>query len=344
MTRRLALLLVPLLLVGCGGSSDGGGGTGSGEGGGNGEKKSYRIAVIPKGTSHDFWLSVQYGAEKAAKELSVDGRTIEIEWQGTDDETKKAEQIQLVDTFIGAGIDGICLAPIDSEALVPPVERADGRGIPVVVFDSGLQDDSTIVSYVATDNEKGGELAGNHLAKVVGKGGDVILLRYQAGSQSTEQREDHFMQAIANPEYDIRILSENQRVNSDASEALKISESLLREHTEVDGVFTVCEPNNKGMLQALENEGKAGKVKFVAFDSGPRMIEGLKNGSVHGVVLQDPVNMGYLAVKTMVAHLDGETVEKKIDTGVHLATPENMEDEKIASLLTPKRAGHDEVE
>ena len=171
----------------------------------------------------------------------------------------------------------------------------------------------------------------------MGVQGGFVLLWYQAGSESTENREEGFLEALK--KYPgITVLSEEQRVDSDAQGALKIGEALLRDHRDdVAGVFTVCEPNNKGMLLALENEQMAGKVKFVAFDSDPRMVEGLEKGTVHGVVLQDPVRMGYLAVKTMVAHLRGETVEKRLSTGEKLATPDNRDDPEMKALLSPKQ-------
>jgi ribose transport system substrate-binding protein len=323
----LRFLFAGLLLaaVGCSG-----GGNPSGEG-----PKTYRIAVIPKGTSHDFWKSVHYGAEKAAKELGH----VEIIWQGTADETDKEGQIKIVDAFVGQKVDGIVLAPIDRDGLMAPVRRAAGRKIPVVIFDSGLRDHAGVVSHVATDNARGGRMAGEHMAKLLGGKGGVVLLQYQAGSESTEQRETAFLEAIAEHP-GITVVDKSQRVNSDASEALKISTNLLRTHAgKVDGVFTVCEPNNKGMLQALENERLAGDVTFVAFDPDPRMIEGLRNGTVDGVVLQDPVNMGYLAIKAMVSHLKGEEVEPRIDTGVHLATKENMDEPRMRELLNPQQYG-----
>ncbi|MCC7424313.1 MAG: substrate-binding domain-containing protein [Planctomycetaceae bacterium] len=295
--------------------------------------KKLRIAVIPKGTTHDFWKSVHAGAEDAAKEIG----NIEIVWQGPADEKDKEAQIKIIDSFVGEQIDGICMAPIDRDALIPAVKRAKAAGVPTVIFDSGLSDDSDVVSTVSTDNRNGGRIAGERLAEVMGGKGGVILLRYQAGSESTENREEGFLEVIAKHP-DIKVLSAEQRVDSDAQGALKIAESLLREHHDsVNGVFTVCEPNNKGMLQALENEKLAGKVKFVAFDSDPRMVEGLSRETVHGVVLQDPVRMGYLAVKTMAAHLKGETPEKKISTGEKLATPENREQPEMKALLAPKQ-------
>lgn len=305
-------------------------------GGGSGKR---RIAVVPKGTSHDFWQSVHFGAEKAAKEFGV-----QIEWNGPPDEKENVEQRKIVETFIGDQVDGICLAPINRTAAGQLITAAKRQGIPTVIFDSGVNEDAQkeIVSYVATQNLEGGRMAGRRLAEVMGEEGGVILLRYQAGSESTEQREAGFLEEIGkHPK--MKVLSDNIRVDSSVGEARSKSETLLEKFgDQVKGVFTVCEPNNKGMYAALNSMIDAGKfqagdVKFVAFDPDPRMIEGLQNGLVQGVVLQDPVNMGYLSVKTIVEHLDGNEVEKRIGTGEALATRENMKDEDVAKLLDPPK-------
>tara|TARA_B100000029_G_scaffold255808_1_gene252522 strand:- start:237 stop:1265 length:1029 start_codon:yes stop_codon:yes gene_type:complete len=333
----LTLVSLSILVSGC---PDNGGGSGPDTTPGSGSttevggKKTLRIAVIPKGTSHDFWLSVRHGAETAARELGH----VEVVWKGTQHEGDKDGQIQILESFIVSGVDGICLAPIDREAMVPVLQRAKKRDIPTVVFDSGLVDESAYVSYVATDNYKGGVMAAQRMASLLSGTGKVIMLRYQVGSQSTENRERGFLETLAKQFPGIQVLSQNQRATSDISEAkLKSTAMLLKFKDEVDGVFTVCEPHNKGMLAALEDNKLTSKVKFVAFDSSPRMIEGLEKDTVHGVVLQDPVNMGYVAVKTMAAHLAGETVEKRISTGEYVATAENKSDKKIASVLSPEK-------
>ncbi|MFP6702669.1 MAG: substrate-binding domain-containing protein [Planctomycetaceae bacterium] len=334
----VALLATLLLAIGCNGNdsstpTQSPSSPGSTDSTGTASTK-YRIAVIPKGTSHDFWLSVRHGAETAAKELG----NVEVIWKGTQKEGDKEGQIQILDSFIVQGVDGICLAPIDRDAMVPVVTRARDRKIPTVVFDSGLSDTTAYVSYVATDNYKGGVMAARQMGKLLDGQGDVIMLRYQAGSQSTENREKGFLETLAKEFPNINVLSQNQRATSNSNEAkLKSNSMLLKYKSELEGVFTVCEPHNKGMLAALEDNKLTSKVKFVAFDSSPRMIEGLANDTVHGVVLQDPVNMGYIAVKTMIAHLNGESVDKRISTGEYVATAQNMDEPKIASVLNPKK-------
>lgn len=327
MIRQALLLVVVTLLVGCGAS---GSNPSAGKGG---DGQTLRIAVIPKGTTHDFWKSVHAGAQQAAAELGG----VEIIWNGPDDEKDKGTQIRIVDNFVAQRVDGICLAPIDRDALVAVVKRAKKRNIPTVVFDSALSDLTDIVSYVATDNHHGGVVAGERLAKVLGGKGGVILLRYQAGSESTEQREQGFLDVMK--KYPgIKILSESQRVDSNTQKALSVSEGLLYDNRDaVRGVFTVCEPNNKGMLQALKNRKMLGKVKFVGFDPDPLSVEALRKKQMDGIVLQNPVRMGYLAVKAMVAHLRGEKVDKRTPTGEVLATPDNLDDPKIHALLFPKQ-------
>jgi ribose transport system substrate-binding protein len=323
-----------LLLAGCGGGS--GGDSPTATGGSGSTRARYRIAVIPKGTTHDFWLSVHHGAEQAAQELG----NVEILWDGPASERDKDGQIKLIESFLLKQVDGVCLAPIDRDALVPVVRRCRQRDIPVVIFDSGLSDPDSYISYVATDNYKGGTMAGERMVELLEGKGNVIMLPYQEGSESTEQREQGFLDVIAKHP-DINVLSADQRVGSDAEEALRISSSLLVQYGDkVDGIFTVCEPLNKGMLKALEDRGMAGKVKFVGFDSDPRFVAALREKKMHGIVLQDPVNMGYTAVKTMVAHLEGEDVPDEISTGEALATPENMSEEWMSELLHPPKFGH----
>ncbi len=241
----------------------------------------------------------------------------------------------MVEGFISQAISGIVLAPLDDRALIRPVEEAKGAGIPTVIIDSGLQSDQ-IVSFVATDNFKGGTLAADRLGELLGGKGKVLMLRYQEGSASTEQREAGFMQEMKAKFPGIEVVSSNQYAGPTRDTAKAASENLLnRFGNDIQGVFTPNESSTTGMLLALQDMKLAGKVVFVGFDSSPSFIEAMRNKQMHGTVLQSPFNMGYLGVKTMVEHLLGKPVEKRIDTGVGLVTPDNLDDPKIKELLQP---------
>ena len=297
--------------------------------------KKFTIAVIPKGTTHEFWKSIHAGADKAASEYTAQGTNVEIIWKGPLREDEREGQIQVVEGFISQGISGIVLAPLDDRALIRPVEEAKRAGIPTVIIDSALQSDQ-IVSFVATDNLKGGTLAADRLGELLGGKGKILMLRYQEGSASTEQREAGFMQEIKAKFPGVEVVSSNQFAGPTRDTAKAASENLLnRFGNDIQGVFTPNESSTMGMLLALQDMKLAGKLTFVGFDSSPIFIEAMRNKQMQGTVLQSPFNMGYLGVKTMVEHLSGKPVEKRIDTGVALVTPDNLDDPKIKELLQP---------
>ncbi len=292
------------------------------------------IAVIPKGTSHVFWQSIHAGAIKAGSELNV-----EIAYRGPLREDDRDSQVAEVENAVGRGVSGIVLAPLDDAAMVGPVSAAMRQKVPVVIIDSGLKGDDYI-SFVATDNEVGGRLGGEKLAALLGGKGRVILLRYAEGSDSTTKREEGFLGAMrANP--GIQIVSSNQYAGADVEGAYKKGEAILSQHKrpdrtlDIDGIFCANESSTFGMLRVLQDNGWAGKVKFVGFDASDSLVQALRNGHVDGLVVQDPVRMGYLGVKTMVAHLKGEKVERRIDTGVRVVSKADMDSPEVKELLKP---------
>jgi ribose transport system substrate-binding protein len=325
MNRRFAriVLLAALVSAACGGSGSNPPAAGK-----------QTIAVIPKGTSHVFWQSIHAGANKAGQELGVD-----IVWRGPLREDERDSQIAEVENAVSRGVSGIVLAPLDEAALVAPVAAAKRSGIPVVIIDSGLKGDDW-VSFVATDNEVGGRLGGEQLAKMLGGKGKVVMLRYAEGSDSTNKREAGFLTAMkANP--GIQVVSDNQYGGADVEGAYKKSETLLSRFKNadgslaIDGIFCPNESTSFGMLRVLQDNGWAGKVRFVGFDASANLTKGLREGQIDGLVLQNPMNMGYLGVKTLVGHLKGEKVERRIDTGVSVATHETMDQPEMKELLTP---------
>jgi ribose transport system substrate-binding protein len=298
------------------------------------ENKRLTIAVIPKGTIHEFWKTVHAGAEMAAQELGVD-----IIWKGSLKEDDREAQISVVENIITRGVDGIVLAPLDDAALRRPIDEAMQNGIPVVIFDSGLQGDNYI-SYVATDNFKAGQLAGQYMAKLLDGKGNVEVLRYAEGSDSTTKREDGFLDAIQ-AFADIEIVTSNQYGGVTTESALQAAENLLSRfggnegNLQIDGIFCATEPTALGILRALQNAGFAGKIKFVGFDSSEKMIDALRAGELSGFVVQNPMKIGYLGVKTLVEHIRGRQVPRRIDTGSVFVTMENIDQPEIHDLLNP---------
>ncbi len=298
-------------------------------------QKPCTIAVIPKGTTHEFWKSINAGAVKAQRELTAKGTPIQIIWKGPFREDDRDQQIQVVENFMTRGVSAIVLAPLDARALVRPVHEAVQSHIPVVIMDSDLQS-KDYVSFVATDNYKGGLLAGQEMGRLLGGKGNVILMRYQVGSASTEARESGFLDALKNFP-GIKLISSDQHAGATRELAYQASQNLLnRFGREVNGVFCPCEPPTIAMTKALRDFGLAGgKVKMIGFDAGSQSVLDLKNGDVQALVVQNPLLMGYLAVVTAAKHLQGQKVEPRIDTGVLLVTRQNMDQPQIRELLYP---------
>lgn len=306
---------------------------GCGRSGATGGKPAPRraptIAVIPIGTTHEFWKSVHAGAEAAARDCGVS-----IIWKGPLKEDDRNEQIQIVETLSNAGVDAIVLSPMDTKALVRPVLEARAMGIPTIIFNSALDGGET-EAFIATDNFQGGVIAAEHLGGLLGGRGKLIVVRLQAGVEGTTKREEGFLETIRAKFPGISILSENQYAGPSTEGAYQTMENLLARFARVDALFTPNESTTFGCLRALQDHGLAGKVVHVGFDSSAKLLEALRKREIRGLVLQDPYGMGYLSVKTAAARLRGEPFEKSVATDVVLATPENMDDAGVRRLLEP---------
>jgi len=301
----------------------------------DGAGKRLLIGVVPKETAQQYWKGVHAGALRAAKELDVD-----ILWEGPLHESDREEQIKVVDTVVSRGVAGLVLAPLDDRALVTPVRNATRAGIPVVIVDSQLASDD-YVSLIETDNYKGGRIAGDHLASLLGGKGPVMMLRLQVGSASTTQREQGFLDAIA-AHKSMTVVSSNQYGSTVSDVAYRAAENLVAAQRvaqgAVAGIFTPNESTTFAMLRALQDVGAAGKVRFVGFDSSDKVLQALRDGQIDALVLQNPIAMGYQGVKTIVRHLKGEQVPKNVDTGVALVTRENMDTPELQERLHPGKA------
>jgi len=311
MRRLLPLLLAALPIAACSGGD---------------ATDRTTIAVIPKGTSHEYWKSVHAGAAKAAAELDVD-----IVWKGPAKENDREGQIAVMEDAIVRGVDAIAFAPLDDTALVPVARDAAAQGIPVVVFDSALDWDGK-AAFVATDNLAGGRLGGERLAELLDGKGRVLLLRYLEGSASTTKREQGFLDAIAQ-HAGIEVVSANQYGGATTESCMQAAENLLNNYPDIDGIFCPCEPATFGMLRALQDSGRAGAVKFVGFDATDKLVDAVRAGEIDALVLQDPFRMGELAVREAMSVLKGGDLGAVVDTGVHLLDAANVESEAMQALL-----------
>jgi ribose transport system substrate-binding protein len=328
-----------LALAGCnntsGTSSTGTASTGtastgtSASGSGAGGDKKLTIAVIPKGTTHTYWKSMEAGALKAGEELGVN-----IVYKGPLKESDRAAQIQIVQQFVSDGTAGIVLAPLDDTALVKPVKSAMDKKIPVVIVDSALKGTvgKDFTSFASTNNYQGGVLSGESLAKILGGKGKVVMLRYAEGSASTHEREEGFM-SVMKKTPGITVTSANRYAGVTAGEAKTAALNMVDQLEAANGIYTPNESSTQGMLLALRQIGIAGKVKFVGFDSSPPLMEALNKGEINSLTVQNPTKMGYDGVKIAVAAIKGEKYEKNLDTGVKVVTKENLNTPEVKEVL-----------
>ena len=293
----------------------------------NQSKSQLEIAVIPKGTTHDFWKSVHSGAKQAGEELKV-----KIYWNGPAREGDRDGQISIVEDFITRKIDGVVLAPLDDKALVPIVEKLKSKNIPCVIFDSGIQTEQ-FISFVGTDNYNGGVIAARRMAQAINNQGNVLVLKYAAGSASTTLREKGFMDEITKNHPNIKILDTKYGLDT-VETALQAAEDLLTKNKDVQGFFACNESTAVGMLQAVVGQKRNKEITLVGFDASMPLINGLKNGEIDALVVQNPFNMGYLGVQTIVKSIKGEkNIAKNIDTGATLVTKDNLNTPEIKKLL-----------
>lgn len=285
-----------------------------------------QVAVIPKGITHVFWESIRRGAEKAGAEAGV-----KIFWNGPEREGNREMQIQIIEDCITQKVSGFVLAPIDNKALVPSVEKIHARDIPCVIIDSGIDTDK-YVSFVATDNYKGGVIAAKRMGKILNGKGKIVVVKYAPGSASTMKREDGFINTIEKEFPDIEIVDTKYGLDT-VETALQAAEDLLTKNAELDGIFACNESTSVGTLRALQSQRRAGKMKMIGFDAGGLLLEGVRTGVVDSLVVQNPYKMGYEGVRTLIAALDGTKVERRLDTGVTLVTKDNLETAEIQALL-----------
>ncbi len=291
----------------------------------SGKKKDIYIAVISKGFQHEFWQAVKKGTEKAAKELGI--RTT---YEGPATEAMLDVQINMVENAITTRCDGLLLAALDSEALVPYVEKAHKAGIVVATFDSGVKSDIP-VSHIATNNLKAGALGADKLGEIIGGKGKVGVIVHDATSQTGIERRDGFINEIKKKFPGITIVGPVYG-EGDHRKSANLIIDMIRSNPDLKGIFAANEGSAVGAALALK-EMKRTDIKLVGFDSGAQQIGFVKDGTEVGFISQDPFNIGYLGVKTLYKALMGEKVPKIVDTGAKWVDKNNIDDPAIQKIL-----------
>lgn len=285
------------------------------------------IGVVPKGTSSIFWQSVQAGSVAASREFGVD-----ILWNGPAQETDYTRQVEIVDSMITRHVDGLVVAATERSALNASLDRAAQAGIPVTVFDSGVDSDK-YMTFVATNNYAAGQMGARKLIELIGGRGPVAMVMHAPGSFSTMERERGFDDLVSrNPA--ITVVG-RQYSMSDRSKGMAATENILTAHPEVRGIFASSEPSSVGVAQALKARGLAGKIKLVAFDTSEGLVQDLKGGTIDALVAQDPFRIGYEGVRTIVDKWRGKTPPKRIDLDARVVTGPDLEKPEIQALLRP---------
>jgi ribose transport system substrate-binding protein len=286
------------------------------------------IAVVPKAVSHLFFESVHAGAEQAGRDFDVN-----ILWNGPNEETDHSRQIQIVDAMVARRVDAIAISATDERALATPVQRAIDAGIPVTIFDSGVNVDG-YVSFIATDNFGAGCTAARELAKLINGTGEVAMVMHKPGGTSTVLREQGFEETIGK-EFPRVTIAARQYGMTDRAKARAAAENILTAQPRLAGMFASSEASSLGAIQAIQSRGLVGKVKLITFDFSDAHVEALEKGTIDIMIIQEPFRLGYDSVKALVEKLRGAEPAKRIDLPARLIVKSDLGNPEVRKMLFP---------
>ena len=291
------------------------------------------IPIIVKDTTSFYWQIVLAGARAAGKDLGVN-----VPELGAQAETDINGQISILENAVAGSPAAVVIAPTEKSALGAPITEA-AASVPIIGIDSSADSDA-FTSFLTTDNVQGGRIAADGLAAAIeaatGKAeGEVALITSVPNAGSLEERRKGFMEQLA-AKYPGLTLVADKYADGQAATGLNITTDLLTANPNLVGIFASNLIMAQGAGQALAENGAAGKVALIGFDSDDKLVGFLKDGTIDGLVVQDPYRMGYDGIKTALAASKGETVEKFVDTGANLITTANMDETRSQELLNPK--------
>ena len=305
--------------------------SGGGKEGGGGEDDTVRLAVVPKAIGFDFWEQVRIGAECAAE--TSEGE-VQTQWDGVTAETDVNGQVNLLQNFIQQGVDGLVYAATDAKVLYQVTESAKQQNVTVVNIDSGTEPQPDDVPVFATDNVAAARKVPGLIADELGEGGGKLaFIPFQQGTVTNEQREQGFKEGLKDhPELE---LVAEQSSQSDYNVALRVTEDILTANPDLNAIFAANEPGVLGAAEAVRQAGKAGEVVIVGWDASPEELQGVRDGVISALVVQNPFKMGYDGARAAVEIVrEGAKVESQ-DTGATIVTKDNLEDQEVQSVLNP---------
>ena len=323
MKSKLSLLLLSILiavmaLVACGGGEEA-------EEAATESDQPY-IAIVSKGFQHQFWQAVKAGAEQAAVDYDVT-----ITFEGPETESQVDKQVEMVQAALDKNPAALCLAALDTQALIPQLERAQEAGIPVVGFDSGVDSDIP-VSTAATDNIAAAATAADKMAELIGGSGQVAVIVHDQTSRTGIDRRDGFVNQIEAQYPDIEIV-DIQYGGGDQLKSTDLAKAIIQAHPDLKGFFGANVGSIIGVLNAVSEMGKEGDIVVIGYDSGQQQMDAIRSGVEAGAITQDPIGIGYKCVEAAVKALNGEDLPKEIDTGFHWYDANNIDDDAISPLL-----------
>ena len=283
------------------------------------------IALISKGFQHQFWQAVKLGSEQAAADYNVD-----ITFEGPATEAEVDKQIEMLQAALAKNPAAICLAALDTQAAIPLLEEAQAKGIPVVGFDSGVDSDIPVAT-ASTDNIAAAALAADKMAELIGGEGQVAVLVHDQTSRTGIDRRDGFLNRMAEAYPNIEIVN----VDYGAGDHLKstdLAKAVMQANPDLKGYFGANEGSIIGVLNAATELGKEGLV-IIGYDSGAQQIQAIRDGLQAGAITQNPIGIGYKCVEAAVKAINGESVDKVIDTGFYWYDATNIDSDEIKAVL-----------
>lgn len=281
------------------------------------------IGLVMKSLGAEFFQNMQEGAEAHAEERG----DLELVSLGTQSQSELDKQIAFVEDLIAQQVDAIVIAPMDSQALVPPLARAVREGIVVINIDvalnaEALESEGVEIPFVGPDNRTAAQLAGDALAAELGGTGDVVIIEGISGADNAQQRKAGFEDAIAAG--GLELLSSNT-ANWETDEANQVFSDLLTRYPEMGGVMAANDAMAIGVAQALSAAGKAGQIKVVGFDNDPSIQPLICDGTILATIEQYGSQMAAFGIDYAMDALAGDQLQGWVKTETTLVTADDLD-------------------